>query len=176
MHLISFTDKNIFKYMIFDGRTGDTLNEHDGTFQYNSGKVVVTLTDNTILRFSIVKLTTLSIGILFEGSPLTPYAKWFSTEDLFSLNSAVYWRNVGSGFNTNNSNINTNTNTPTDQQPKRVCAYCNGTGKRCVLKTVPTYGARSYVEKRCQYCGQELVDGVVHVLQTCTMCGGTGYR
>lgn len=174
LHLISFTDKNTFKYTILDVLTSEKLAEQQGTFQYNDGKVVVILTDNTILRFSIVKLTPLSIGLLFENSTLTKYAKWFSSEDLFTTNSTLYWKNVRSDSGT--MNTNTNINTPSGQQPKRVCAYCNGTGKKCVLKTVPTYGTHSSVEKRCHYCGQVLVDGVVHVLQTCTMCNGTGYR
>lgn len=170
MHVISFTDTDFFIYMIFDGRTGGILARYDGRFSCSGGQVLISFTDNSVLRLKIKKEGQYRIGIQTGESLYTTYAEWLSPEDLFTQNALVCWSYYGSGSNTGNYNTNM------EQQPKRICAYCNGTGKSCVLRTVPTYGTNSYSRNRCRYCGQWLVDGVVHVLQNCSMCGGTGYR
>ena len=58
---------------------------------------------------------------------------------------------------------------------KSICNICNGTGRKCVLKTVPTYGYDSGKETRCNNCQQWLQAGIVHTITRCTNCNVTVY-
>ena len=79
-------------------------------------------------------------------------------------------------YNNYNNNYNNNAQNGNNQRVKQVCTYCNGTGKVCHLKTVPTYGSTSKVLHRCSNCNQLLSVGSVHIQVRCPHCNGTGYR
>lgn len=75
--------------------------------------------------------------------------------------------NQGGNFNNQQNN---------NQRVKTVCPYCNGTGRKCQLKTVPTYGNTSKVCHRCNNCQELLSVGLAHVQVRCPHCQGTGYK
>jgi hypothetical protein len=84
--------------------------------------------------------------------------------------------NQGQPIQNNQGNYN---NQPyNNQKVKVVCPSCNGTGKTCQLKSVPTYGITSNVRHRCHNCQQLISSGYgdVHVQVRCSHCQGTGYK
>lgn len=93
----------------------------------------------------------------------------------FQLQNAVQ-NNYNNNYNNYNNNYNNNAQNGNNQRVKQVCTYCNGTGKVCHLKTVPTYGSTSKVLHRCSNCNQLLSVGSVHIQVRCPHCNGTGYR
>jgi DnaJ-class molecular chaperone len=59
---------------------------------------------------------------------------------------------------------------------KSVCSSCNGTGKLCRSRTIPTYGITSNEVRRCNNCLELLSHGSAHVQIRCSRCQGTGYK
>lgn len=69
---------------------------------------------------------------------------------------------------------------PVNNNPKSSkmvnCTHCNGSGKVCEVKSVPTYGTQSKVKTRCKYCSELLDHGIVHTQKQCPYCQGKGYK
>jgi len=60
------------------------------------------------------------------------------------------------------------------QQPRKVqCPYCNGTGRRDVIKFAPSYGGNN---EWCTICRKVVAAGHYHDNVKCIHCNGTGYR
>ncbi|MDD3033433.1 MAG: WG repeat-containing protein [Bacteroidales bacterium] len=65
-------------------------------------------------------------------------------------------------------------NNQTTQQPRKVqCSYCNGTGRRDVIKFAPSYGGNN---EWCTICRKVVAAGHYHDNVRCIYCNGTGYR
>ena len=97
----------------------------------------------------------------------------FAQKRLAALQNGI-GSNSGQTIPSNQGNFNNQQNK--DQRVKTVCPYCNGTGRKCQLKTVPTYGNSSKVRHRCNNCQELLSVGLTHVQVRCPHCQGTGYK
>lgn len=177
MHMVSFYGKNDFIYMVFDGQTQTEIGRQYGEFTYENGHIKIAFKDNSVSEFDIKMINSNKVSFQFVGTT-TPqiYAVALSADDLFSVNLAHYW---------GSHNSSPQSTYQPYQQPQQhnqqkvtqrvVCTSCNGTGKTCILKTVPTYGTHSNVKHRCTTCNELLSHGSVHVQQRCSRCQGTGY-
>ncbi len=177
MHMVGFSGEEDFLYMVFDARTGSEIGRQYGDFTHQNGHIKIAFTDNSVSEFEIKMINQNKISLLFAGTT-TPviYAVALSSDDLFSANAAQYWGNQ------NNSQQSTYQPFQQPQQQYQqkvtqrvVCTSCSGTGKKCILKTVPTYGTHSNVKHRCTTCNELLGHGIVHVQQRCSACQGKGY-
>lgn len=165
IHMIEFSTNKGFRYMIISG--GSILSDQKGHYEYNDGTLKVFFDNNTEMEHTLVKLSKYSIKFVNNENDLT-FAKMFSPEDLFSV--ALLQNN---GQSTTVQPLNSGTN---NKQSTTICSSCNGSGRQCVLKTVPTYGTQSNVKQRCPHCSELLGHGLVHVQQKCVHCQGKGYK
>lgn len=179
MQLFVFSGTNLFLFMTFNGYDGTVASSVDGQYTYKDGQLVVTFPDYSVMRLQISQTGQYSMMVQAGEGNRAVFAEWLSPEDVYSQQAFLYWSHIRSTVGSNNDWSTPNPyryphQTPT-QEPKVVCAYCRGTGRQCVLRTVPTYGSRTH-RTQCTYCGQSLLSGMVHVLQSCPHCAGTGYR
>lgn len=173
IHMISFYDVKEFLYMVFNGQTKSEIGRQYGEFTHSNGHIKIAFKDNSATEFDIKMINNNKVSFSFD-SITTPaiYAVGESSDDLFSKNLNQFWGNY------NSAQESTSQSQQQSQQKvtqRVVCPSCNGTGKTCVLKTVPTYGTHSNVMHRCTNCNQLLGHGSTHVQQRCARCQGMGY-
>ena len=177
MHMVSFYGEKDFLYMVFDGQTQTEIGRQYGEFTHQNGHIKIAFKDNSVSEFDIKMINSNKVSFQFVGTT-TPqiYAVALSADDLFSVNLAQYW---GSQSSSPQSTYQPYQQPQQQYQQKVtqrvVCPSCNGTGKTCILKTVPTYGNYSNVKKRCNNCNELVSYGSVHVQQRCYRCQGKGY-
>lgn len=177
MIIVKFYDLKEFLCMVFAGQTQAVIGKQFGEFTHRDGRIKIVLQDNSVIEFEIKMINNNKVSFLFDGTT-TPaiYAVLMSSDDLFSKSLDQFW----GSYNAAQQSTYQPYQQPQQQYQQKVtqkvvCSSCNGTGKTCMLKTVPTYGTYSNVTKLCPYCNQVYGHGTVHVQQRCTRCQGTGY-
>lgn len=83
--------------------------------------------------------------------------------------------NNGSSVQSTQSHNSTGNNVGSNQErPKRKCKFCNGTGRKVINQSIPTFGTADY-KVRCNECGREFYHSEGHAHVYCNECHGTGY-
>lgn len=173
IHMVSFYDVKEFLYMVFNGQTKLEIGRQYGEFTHSNGHIKIAFKDNSATEFDIKMINNNKVSFSFDGiSTPAIYAVGESSDDLFSKNLNQFWGNYNSA---QQSTYQSQQQSQQKVTQRVVCPSCNGTGKTCVLKTVPTYGTHSNVMHRCTNCNQLLGHGITHVQQRCARCQGMGY-